>query len=58
MYLNMFDHTPPMPGRTQNASQHAELTHPMPAGTQNVSKHVLTKPLPRQRGHKMHLNLS
>jgi hypothetical protein len=32
-------------------------TPPMPAGIQNATQYVLTKPIPCQRGHKIHLNL-
>ena len=51
------DLTHTMPARKQYPFQHVLSKHlSMPAMTQNASQHVLTKPIPTQRGNKMHLN--
>ena len=41
--------------RTRNVSK--LVFKPLQLGTQNISQHVLTKPVPCQREHKMHLIL-
>ena len=51
------DQTPPMPGRTQDASQLVDQTHPMPARTQNVCQPVLIKPILCKGINKIHLNI-
>jgi len=42
---------------TQFISTSVDKIPPIPSRTQNASQHVITKSLPYQRGHKMHLNM-
>jgi len=51
MYLNIFVDQQ----GEKNSSEHLLTKQTIPARTQIVSQLNLTKPIPSQRGHKMHL---